>query len=35
MSEQPKDEIKIKDLLKKLQILTNGLEEEKKKPKDT
>ena len=31
MSEQPKDEIKIKDLLKKLQILTNGLEEEKKK----
>ena len=31
MSEQPKDEIKIKDLLKKLQILTRGLEEEKKK----
>ena len=31
MSDQPKEELKIKDLLMKLQILTNGLVEERKK----
>ena len=31
MSEQPKEELKIKDLLIKLQVLTNGLIEERKK----
>jgi len=31
MSDQPKEELKIKDLLMKLQILTNGLIEERKK----
>ena len=31
MSGQPKEELKIKDLLMKLQILTNGLVEERKK----
>ena len=31
MSEKPKEELKIKDLLVKLQVLTNGLIEERKK----
>ena len=31
MSEPPKEELKIKDLLIKLQVLTNGLIEERKK----
>ena len=31
MTEQPKEELKIKDLLIKLQVLTNGLIEERKK----
>jgi hypothetical protein len=31
MSEQPKEELKIKDLLIKLQVLSNGLVEERKK----
>ena len=31
MSEKPKEELKIKDLLIKLQVLTNGLIEERKK----
>ena len=33
MSEQPKEELKVKDLLVKLQILTNGLLEERNKTK--
>ena len=33
MAEQPKEELKIKDLLIKLQVLTNGLIEERKKSK--
>ena len=31
MAEKPKEELKIKDLLIKLQVLTNGLIEERKK----